>query len=68
LTTADIVSLLKDGGSVGIAALFIYLYMQERKENRTLQADRLTDLKVSMDSLHKSIGTLDKVLVNGRDQ
>lgn len=67
MTTIDIAVLLKEYGPVGIAALFIYLYLQERKENRTLQADRLTDLKVSMDSLHKSIGTLDKAMIERRD-
>lgn len=53
-------SLLEKGGLAAFAAIFLWLYLNERKAHTQTQAERLSDLKVSMDSVHKSINLLDE--------
>lgn len=41
------------------AAVFLYLYIAEKKAHTATQTERIADLKVSMDSVHKSVQLLD---------
>jgi len=43
MSITDIVGVLKEGGFVGVAALFLYLYMSERKSHSETQKARLDD-------------------------
>lgn len=59
MTQESIIGLLKEGGFLGFAVLFLWLYLGERKAHNQTQAERLSDLKVGMDSVHKSITLLE---------
>lgn len=54
MTGAEILILLKDASGYGLAALFAWLWFQERGRNNTLQDSRMTDMK---DLVVKSIET-----------
>lgn len=60
MTVADLVGILKEGGLAAFAAIFLWLYLGERKAHNTTQSERLADLKVGMDSVHKSISLLEE--------
>lgn len=45
MTGPEILSLLKDVGGYGLAALFAWLWIQERNRNAALQDARLVDIK-----------------------
>jgi hypothetical protein len=60
MTLQDLVGILKEGGLAAFAGIFLWLYLGERKAHNQTQAERLSDLKVGMDSVHKSVTLLDE--------
>lgn len=48
------------------AAIFLYLYWAEKKAHTVTQQERISDLKLSMESVHKSVGLLDAAMVDIR--
>jgi hypothetical protein len=58
-----LITALLDSGNVNsiLAAIFLYLYLAEKKAHTGTQAERISDLKVSTDSLHKSVAVLEAV-------
>lgn len=52
---------------IGIfAAVFLYLYVAEKKAHTATQTERIADLKVSMESVHKSVTLLDGAITEIR--
>lgn len=60
MTLQDLVAILKEGGLAAFAGIFLWLYLSERKENRDMQKERVSDLKISTEALHKSVALLDE--------
>lgn len=61
MTLADLVNILRDGGIPAFAAIFLWLYLSERKAHNATQQERLSDMRQGLSSLHKSISLLDEV-------
>ncbi len=59
MTAEAIALLLRDGGPAALAGLFVWLYLSERKANTELQKERISDLKVVLETVHKDIGLLE---------
>lgn len=60
-----------------LAGVFLYLYVDEKRDHKktreahdTTRAERIADLKVSMESVHKSVhlldGAIDEIRRGGR--
>lgn len=60
MTLADLANLLRDGGVTAFAAIFLWLYLNERKMHNKTQDERVSDLREGLSSLHKSISVLDE--------
>lgn len=59
MTIQDLVGILKEGGLAAFAAIFLWLYLAERKAHNQTQSERLADTKIAMESLHKSVALLE---------
>lgn len=68
MTAIDISNILVNAGPFGIASIFIWLFMDERKANRALNdkwADALTSMTSAMNSNSASSEALAKEIERG---
>lgn len=68
MTVVDILPILVEGGPLGLAAIFAWLFMDERKTTRNLHdkwADALSSMTISVNNNTSSAEALAKEIERG---